>query len=158
MSTQLKSRAHTNRRTLRKAVKRAIRALPNSPRKRARVISVIAEEHNISLTEKQFQQKERLNDEVRQFICKFYERDDISWQAPGKKDCISIYVDGIKLECQKRFLLYSLREAYAMYSEDILEQLDLVSFVASDRNMSALLATFHTIFSCVSITKMFACY
>ena len=56
-----------------------------------------------------------LSEEKIKLIEEFFSRDDISRQMPGKKDCISIRVNGEKKLLQKRLILFSLREAYALF-------------------------------------------
>lgn len=45
----------------------------------------------------------------------FYCRDDISYQAPGKRDSITVKDNGKKLKVQKRYLLYTLNEVYRLF-------------------------------------------
>ena len=51
-------------------------------------------------------------------VINFYCRDDISYQTPGCRDSITIKVDGVKQTLQKRFLLFSLREAYQIFVDE----------------------------------------
>lgn len=51
-------------------------------------------------------------------VHKFYEREDISRQAPGRKDVKTIIDDNGKNKVQIRHLLFSLKEAYAIFSEE----------------------------------------
>ena len=45
-------------------------------------------------------------------VRKFYERDEISCLMPGKKDCVTVRVDGGKEVLQKRLLLCNMAEAH----------------------------------------------
>jgi len=47
----------------------------------------------------------------------FYDDDNISRCLPGKKDCKTIYTQGVKTKVQKRVLLCNLKEAYALFKE-----------------------------------------
>ena len=53
-----------------------------------------------------------------QLVTSFYLSDAISCMMPGKKDCISIRVNGEKEHVQKRLLLSSIREAYQQFQVD----------------------------------------
>ncbi len=48
----------------------------------------------------------------------YYFRDDISYQAPGKKDTIMIKENDLKKTLQKRYLLYSLRELHQLFIQE----------------------------------------
>ncbi|CAF1530923.1 unnamed protein product [Adineta ricciae] len=45
----------------------------------------------------------------------FYCRDDISCQAPGKHDAITVKDNGTMLKVQKRYLLHTLNEVYRLF-------------------------------------------
>ena len=45
-------------------------------------------------------------------VVAFYESDDYSRMCPGKKDCVSVAVDGKKELVQKRMLLVNLKELH----------------------------------------------
>ena len=48
----------------------------------------------------------------------FYSRHDISREAPGMKDTVTVRTVGIKEIKRKRHLMYKLREVYAMFCEE----------------------------------------
>uniref|UniRef100_A0A8D8ZDF7 Uncharacterized protein n=1 Tax=Cacopsylla melanoneura TaxID=428564 RepID=A0A8D8ZDF7_9HEMI len=83
--------------TLGKAVRKSLNVLPKSPSKRRAVVRQLIKETfktdvDISLTlPKAFKKR---NQETEEKVIKFYLSDGISWQAPGKRDFVSI----IKLE------------------------------------------------------------
>ena len=116
------------RSTLSKAVKRAALGLPASARKRKKVISVLAMQQRIQIAHQVKKgSKERVSGEIKECVTQFFLRDDVSWQAPGQKDCKSNKTNnGTKKKMQKRFLLYTLREAYSMYCEE--NVINLVGF------------------------------
>jgi hypothetical protein len=67
--------------------------------------------------------KNQLDQETRAKVEQFYERDDISWQAPGRKDHVIIREKGehgktTKLAIQSRYLLMSLAEAHRLYADE----------------------------------------
>ncbi|CAF2377023.1 unnamed protein product [Rotaria sp. Silwood2] len=56
---------------------------------------------------------------VKKTVLHFCERDDISYQMPGKRDTIVVKEqNGIKKTYQKRILLFNLREAHQMFLQD----------------------------------------
>ena len=56
--------------------------------------------------------------ETEQSVLNFYEREDISRQAPGKRDVLKVKVNGSKVEKQKRHLSMSIIEAYNLWKEE----------------------------------------
>jgi len=58
-----------------------------------------------------------LSEEIVKKIKEFYQSDDISRMLPGKKDCVSMKVEGIKQRVQKRLILCSLKECFICYQE-----------------------------------------
>ena len=49
----------------------------------------------------------------------FYQRDDISRRAPGRKDVVTVRdVDGVKMKYQARHLTSSVAEVYALFHEE----------------------------------------
>ena len=53
-----------------------------------------------------------------QLVTDFYQSDGISRMMPGKKDCISMKVNGEKVCVQKRLLLSNMREAHKLFQVD----------------------------------------
>ena len=53
-------------------------------------------------------------DDIKQKVKQFYACDDISRQAPGKKDAVTVKEDGVKKTYQKRHLTMSVLEAYSL--------------------------------------------
>ncbi|CAF2106749.1 unnamed protein product [Rotaria magnacalcarata] len=56
--------------------------------------------------------------DVIQKVKEFYNNDSISWQAPGKRDCITVRENGIRVKYQKRFLLFNIREVHQLFVQD----------------------------------------
>ena len=112
--------------TLGKAVKRAMVSLPVSPRKQRCVIGKLAASVGLSITGPRpiaSSSPLRLSDETQQLVQAFYQSGDISWQAPGRKDHVTIRDkndDGsvTKRVEQTRYMLMSLREAYHKFVEE----------------------------------------
>ena len=118
-------KAYGSSASLGKAVKRASRNLPLSPRKRIAVVKKLAISVNLFGDAKCHVTKRKLAvvpDDVVERVKDFYVRDDVSRQAPGIKDCIVIRDTGDKRKEQKRHMLMTVFEAYkcycAQYPED----------------------------------------
>lgn len=60
--------------------------------------------------------------ETADIVRKFYESDDISRQMPGKKDFVSVRVDGKRTHVQKFLILNTLRECFSLFKERYPEQ------------------------------------
>ena len=105
-----------------KAVKWAQVSLPSSPRKRGCVIENIAIKAGLSIANSSPSQKRGLSEETKGAVNAFYFNNDITWQAPGRKDRIiirEVNSDG-KIEKrteQTQYMLMSLSEAYAKFEE-----------------------------------------
>jgi hypothetical protein len=48
---------------------------------------------------------------------KFFQREDVARWTPGRKESITLKVDGKKEVVQKRYLVASLKETYIMFVE-----------------------------------------
>ncbi|CAF2654996.1 unnamed protein product [Rotaria sp. Silwood2] len=104
--------------TLGKAVKRVVESLPKDTNKRVTVIRHIAQE--LDIIPKTISHHKRVQRslpiELKQLVINFYNRDDISYQLPGKRDFITIKDDnGQSTTVQKRILLFSSREAHSLF-------------------------------------------
>lgn len=108
--------------TLRKAVVKSLKVLPQSPsKKRAVVRQLIKETFNknsdISLTSPSAFKK-RISQATEIKVIKFYHSDGISWQAPGKRDFVSMKDGaGKKVHAQKRYMLMTVNEAHAIFKK-----------------------------------------
>lgn len=60
----------------------------------------------------------RIPDEIVKLVTDFYENDEYSRQLPGKKDYVSLRVDGKKVHVQKRLVLCNLKELYALFKTE----------------------------------------
>ena len=113
------SPAYKSNSTLSKAVKRVQSALPNSPRKKAAVIKKLA--MSIDTSDSSPEKKAgptALSTEVENLVIQFYLRDDISRQAPGKRDSIVVKENGNKTTMQKRHLSMNIVEAHQLFKTD----------------------------------------
>ena len=106
-----------------KAVGKVKPHLPKSPRKRKAVIVKLASSTGINLsTKKKFKHfstgNRRLSPEVTKKVQSFYLLDSISRQSPGRKDFVVRWQNGKKEHLQKRHLLFSLKEAHAIFLKE----------------------------------------
>lgn len=85
-----------------KALKRARASLPTSPRKRKAIAAEIAKDAGLNLMYPKKKEGQGISKELTQKVIDFYCLDEISWQAPGRKDCVIIRSKndaGIKEKC-----------------------------------------------------------
>jgi len=57
----------------------------------------------------------KLSEDVENRVLKIYENDEYGRMCPGKKECISVKIDGVKTQKQKRLMLCNLRELFLEY-------------------------------------------
>lgn len=108
--------------SLGKATNRVKKSLPQSPRKRIVVVRKLFETFvGDSSSQESNSQKSNtlaLSPETIDLVKSFYERDDVSRQAPGLKDVTTVKENGLKQKIQTRHLYSSIRETHALfYSE-----------------------------------------
>jgi hypothetical protein len=116
---------YKSKQALGKAIRKVAKNLPSSPRKKRCIAEMIAKEAGVELkvsssTLPAQQSGARLSDNAQESIREFYGSNDISWQAPGRKDVIIVRetdVDGksSKTSMQARYMLMSLKEAHQMF-------------------------------------------
>jgi len=117
------SKVFPTRQAAGKALKRLRVKLPFSPRKRKAVTLKLALEEGNKLEEiKSKSRKDCIPDEVKNKVTSFYNRDDISWAAPGTRD-VSILrtTEGIrkcKTIIQKIFMMINVMEAHQIFKEE----------------------------------------
>ena len=102
------------------------KALPQSPRKRRRVSCQLYREEcsgsPLAASKQKKPASNAISDDTIQLVKQFYERNDISRQAPGRKDCKTVRGDdGQKRKVQLRHLTISLMETYALFGEEFPE-------------------------------------
>ncbi|XP_050500497.1 uncharacterized protein LOC126880583 isoform X1 [Diabrotica virgifera virgifera] len=118
--------------SLGKAVNRVKKVLPDSPSKKQAVVrKLILEYPNLILTKPPRKCTTKLSDEVKKTVKDFFIRDDISYQAPGKRDTKSIKdpVTNKRANVQKRFLVMSVKEAYQQFIQETgLQQVTKTTF------------------------------
>jgi hypothetical protein len=112
------SSTYKSRQTLGKAVQRTLKSLPKNPHRRHHVVHHIAQLLDVipKSIDKHKREQRSISIESKKSVTQFYNRDDISYQMPGKRDCITVDDDnGQRITLQKRILLFSIREAYQLF-------------------------------------------
>ena len=103
-----------------KAVSRVKPVLPHSPRKRKAVVMKLANSEGITAAKKMRVEGSPncIPAETVQLVESFFLLDSVSRQAPGKRDFVTVRVNGKKQQIQKRHLLWSLQETYALFKKE----------------------------------------
>ena len=105
-----------------KAIARVKRNLPCSSHKRRAIVKELTwEQINIKpfATVKKRSYSSVCTKKDKKLVIGFFSRDDISRQAPGKRDVVKIKLDdGSKIEKQKRHLVVSDMEAYNIWKSE----------------------------------------
>lgn len=125
------NQSYNSNKTLGKAVKKVSRAFPNSPRKKRAVLAQIV--INLDQNEKnalmdvvspshvkKTSMNRDNNIEIHDAVKQFLQRDDISRMSPKTRDVKSITCPntGENMLVPTRHMLLSLREAYAVFTEE----------------------------------------
>ena len=122
MSSTNQGTPYRSRQALGKAMKRLEHGLPSSPRKQRFVVEKLARSVGVPVCSSSKKSTSAESEEKIELVHSFYRTDDISWQAPGRKDRIIIREtteEGprIKTTQQVRYMMMSLREAYNKFIE-----------------------------------------
>ena len=87
--------------------------------KQIELVSQLAEDLSILDIKKKYERTQsRIPISTQDAVINFYHRHDIRYQTPGRRNSITIKVNGIKQTLQKHFLLFSLREAYQLFVDE----------------------------------------
>lgn len=130
MLEQLKEKFHQSKKTSEKI--QVLTALPKSwgiKRVMKEFQAVGATQHMIRRAKALVQEKgilstpnrkagKTLLEETARLVNEFYENDELSRMMPGKKDCVTMKIDGVKQKVQKRLLLCNLIEAYRKFKDE----------------------------------------
>ena len=117
---------YRSRQALGKALKRLQHSLPSSPRKQRFVVEKLARSVGVPVDTPSTSGQTSVSSssqETAALVQSFYTSDDISWQAPGRKDRVIIREttsDGTKDKStlQIRYMMMSLREAHEKFTEE----------------------------------------
>ncbi|CAF2081486.1 unnamed protein product [Rotaria magnacalcarata] len=106
----------STKQTKSKALKKIMNVLPVNKKRQLELITKVAEDLKIlKIQKKQERDYQALPTPVKNKVYEFYYRDDISYQAPGKRDSITIKENGLRKKMQKKYLLFTLRELYELF-------------------------------------------
>ena len=92
-------------------------SLPQSSRKKQHIVLTLVNKVGCSTSQsrKGTHQKDKgLSKETKAGVLDFYEKSDVTWQAPGKRDNITRKVSRKKEHIQK-YLLCTLKDAHSIY-------------------------------------------
>ena len=115
--TTITSPAYKTTSTLTRAIRKAELSQPNSPRKHSQVVQTLFEETCCSTSRSLTLGRPSLSQKIVTTAENFYEQDDISRQALGKRDTIVVRTDVRKETRQRRHLFMILAEAYKLFRE-----------------------------------------
>jgi len=102
-----------------KAVKRVKVHLPNSPRRKSEVIRNLASAHGMKVKKVHKENgNKKLPESTVRCVQEFYLLDSISRQAPGMRDYVIQRSNGKKAKLQKRHLIWSLKDTYALFKSE----------------------------------------
>ena len=94
-----------------------VRALPEDRHRRQRVLERLTQDFYLLPKGKMQRTQSQIPDSVLVKIKEFYQKDFVSWQAPGKRDFVTVKENGTNVKYQKRHLLYNVREVYELFKE-----------------------------------------
>lgn len=128
--------SYKSKNSLNKATNKVKKILPSSPRKEKAVLAKLVQERfgkNLFEIKKQGNKASlrQISDVLKEKVVSFYSRDDVSWQAPGKRDVISIKDERTAKRqlFQKRYLLMNIGELKKLFDkENDSNDLSLASF------------------------------
>lgn len=111
------SSSYRTKQTLAKAVRKVVRALPEDRHRRQRVLERLTQDFYLLPKGKIQRTQSQIPDSVLVKIKEFYQKDFVSWQAPGKRDFVTVKENGTNVKYQKRHLLYNVREVHELFKE-----------------------------------------
>ncbi|CAF1346632.1 unnamed protein product [Rotaria sordida] len=102
--------------TLAKAVHRSERSLPASPTKKKEIIRRLAIKNGVVVQPVIQSRSTDISEDTKNKVIQFYQLDEISSVATGKKDFVIIdSPDGSKVKVQKRYLVMTVQEVYEQF-------------------------------------------
>ncbi len=114
------SSTYTTKSSRRKAISRAQQGLPKSLEKRKEIVKDVYEKYfGVQKQRVPVKRSSGLDETVKNDVIEFYERPDISQQAPGRKDFVNIKdKSGNKIQVQKKYLMFSIDEVYDKFCKE----------------------------------------
>lgn len=115
-----RSSVYSNNSSRRKAASRAQKALPKSLDQRKEIVKDIYEKYfDIPNTNPPVKRSTGLDETVKSAVIAFYERPDISQQAPGRKDYVTTKdLSGAKIKIQKKYLMFPINDVYDKFCKE----------------------------------------
>lgn len=114
---QTEANTYKSPQALGKALVRARKALPHSPRKRKTVLTHLTKDiHDLSSQSTQKSHALSIPTSTENKVREFYQNDEISWQAPGRKDFVRVgNLIQPKENVQKKIMLMTIDEAFESF-------------------------------------------
>ena len=104
------SQAFRSAQSFGKALRRAGKALPTSPRKKLWVVKKLAEKFGVGSGLTQSKQRP-FSPATEEAVRSFYLSDEVSRQMSGRKDVVTVRIDGQKQKLQKKLMIMNVMEA-----------------------------------------------
>lgn len=114
---QTEANTYKSPQALGKALVRARKALPHSPRKRKTVLTHLTKDiHDLSSQSTKKSHALSMPTSTENKVREFYQNDEISWQAPGRKDFVRVgNLIQPKENVQKKIMLMTIDEAFESF-------------------------------------------
>lgn len=109
-----KTNPYTANSSLAKAVNKVQRALPDSPRKASYVVAKIAARFPNTKCS-----SSKPASSVHETVRKYFYKEDVIYTCPDRKKFVKMMVDGVLEKVPKKYLLFTLKELYALLLQDI---------------------------------------
>ena len=100
-----------------KAVKKTMKVLPKSVNKQKQVVSGLAKKVGLQVVDEKGGTEGNSCTEVETAVKEFLTSADISYTAPGMKDEVTVWVNGVKERMRRYYLTLYLREAHVLFLE-----------------------------------------
>ena len=135
------------------AVKRAMIAMPHSPRKRAAVVKCLILTWDTGDTTADVRHSNKLSEETNKAVLYFNDQSAILWTAPGRKDFVIVRTTTVKERIQKKFLMLTVDEAYGLFTKEHPNLKVGCAKFADLRPQHATTASFHTTYVSANTTR-----
>lgn len=100
---------------LKKAIKKTAHSLPKSPRKKREVVRSLADV--VGLHTDQSMSMAKVAGPHEMTVKDFFHHPDVAYTAPGMKDEVTVWENGVKYKLRKYYLTMFLKEAFALFTE-----------------------------------------
>ena len=113
-------KAYKSPQGLGRVTKKTEKLLPRSPRKKKEVVSNLAKKVGLRIhpdPSLSSSSHRSLPKETEMLVNDFYSHVDVSYTAPGMKDEVTVWEQGVKMKLRKYYLTMHLKEAHALFQE-----------------------------------------